>query len=527
MSEEAPATTNEQLEPPQQQQAPNASPQKELTAREKAEARRRRILEKSRDRLSVVYGAPLPSPSTAPTEAPSSSQDDGQPTNVTSSSPEAEEGEKKDLVGQDGQESKEEDTSGAKADEGSDAVNASSVAPSPAKSTSSARLAQMRRRYKKAAENIAAKADGELGSEEKKAMAEKENKSTMVQEDVKEVKEDTTREEDHDKASAGGETKKYMGVAKMRRKLAAEKKKNEEAVIEDELKELESEMPKVLHRKPVTLGPIMFQLFTIVFLFFAGFDVGIQNHALVKQEVPHVYTDLFYVDHGIGIQKIFGKGKSSSSGDLLMELNDEGGKIVDEYEGEEDEFASGTGKPQGASTKDRNVEGNLDPIFGVDFDKLTAGSGFFFTAARFAVSIHRTLTYLFYLLPLSVIHSILSVPRKLIGNPPVFFLCAVIIRYLGKHVLGGNIPNLDEMIEAEVKADKVEGEKPDLASTDFVSMGKNFVYNFLKGNFPKVVMAFTMFKDARSDMLIVLCGFFVGLIAPTNLLRSSIASEEL
>jgi hypothetical protein len=522
LSEETPTTANEQ------QQPPVASPQKELTAREKAEARRRRILEKSRDRLSVVYGAPLPS-ATGATVDSSSPEDDGQ-ANV---SPLGDETENKDGADQDGQESKVEDTSAAKVDGGSDDVVDASVAPSPAKSSSSARLAQMRRRYKKAAENVAAKVDGESESEDKEVSKVTDTKSPVVKVDVKvevkEVKEDTTVEEeddDDDKTSPGGETKKYMGVAKMRRKLAAEKKKNEEAVIEDELKDLESKLPKLLNRKPVTLGPIMIQLFTIVFLFFAGFDVGLQNHVVVKQEVPQVHTNPFYVDHGIGIQKIFGKGKSSPSGDVLMGLNDDGVEIVGEYE-DEDEFGSGKGKPLGASTEAKTVKENLDPIFGVDFDKLTAGSGFFFTAARFAVSIHRTLTYFFYLLPLSIIHSILSVPRKLIGNPPVLFLCAVIIRYLGKHVLGGNIPKLDEMIEAQVKADKVESEKPDLASTDFVSMGKNFISNFLKGNFPKLVMAYTIFKDARSDMFIVLCGFFVGLIAPTNLLRSTIASEEL
>mmetsp|Transcript_1655 Transcript_1655/g.3023 ORF Transcript_1655/g.3023 Transcript_1655/m.3023 type:complete len:515 (+) Transcript_1655:118-1662(+) len=514
MSEETPTpTTNEQ-------QTPVTSPQKKLTAREKAEARRRRILEKSSDRLSVVYGAPVASDMT-PTVAPSSTQVDDGPTDAnTQKEEEGEEVENVDVVDQDGQDSKnvEEGAGSAKVDEGSDAVDAS-VTPSPAKASSSARLAQIRRRYKKAAaENASTTVDGGKSESEEKEVS-------VATEDVKDAADETTAEDDRDKTSPSGEKKKYMGVAKMRRKLAAEKKKTEEAVIEDELKELEEKIPKILHRKTVTLAPVMIQLFTIVFLFFAGFDVGIQNHAIVKQEVPHVHTNLFYVDHGIGIQKMFGQKKSSASEDILMGLKEEV-KIVDEYE-EEDEFASGKGKPLGASTEGNNVKENVDPIFGVDFDKLTAGSGFFFTAARLAVSIHRTLTYIFYLWPLSVIHSILSVPRKLVGNPPVFFLCAVIIRYLGKHVLGGNIPNLDEMIEAEVKADKVENEKPDLASTDFVSMGKNFISNFLKGNFPKLVMVYTIFKDARSDMFIVLCGFFVGLIAPTNLLRSTIASEEL
>lgn len=522
MSEETPTTTA-------QESAPNPSPQKGLTAREKAEARRRRILEKSKDRLNVVYGAPL-SQTASSASVPSP---DGEEHPSPADAPETVAEKEEEAVEQPSVAEEVSKSDGAETTQEEEAPNANAPddsVVSPTKVSSNARLAQMRRRYKKiAVENVAKEGDGELEDKESADVVD-EVRGTQGGKEVKDISVTKGEEESpvQDKASSGGEKKQYMGVAKMRRKLAAEKKKNEEAVIEEELKELETKIPKLLHPSPIALGPILIQLFTVCFLFFAGFDVGIQNHAIVKQETPHVHMNLCYVDHGIGIKKIFGRGESSQSQDALSGLS-LGSNLagLGQEEEEDDEFGDTKSKPLGASSQPKNMEGNLDPIFGVDFDKLTTGDGFFFTAARFAVWVHRTLTYFFYLLPLSVLYSILSVPKKLIGNPPVFFLCAVIIRYIGKHVLGGNVPNLDEMIEAEVKADKDENEKPDIASTDFVSMGKNFISNFLKGNFPKLVMVFTIMKDARSDMFIILCGFFVGLIAPTSLLRSTITSEEL
>ena len=468
-----------------------------ITPREKAAARRRRILEKSKDRMNVVNGNPAP-PNDANDPDPSAAEEE-----TTENDSEVEE------------------TETAAAPDDAPAATKSS-------STSAARIAQMRRRrYKKAAEEAAAKEEANAEESAADAALSEENVAKEEGSNVVSTKEEVpvpapapAPSTDGNELSEG-DTKKYMGVVKMRRKKAAEKRKNEDSAIENDLKELEKKIPKMLKPKPVALAPIMFQLFTVIFLFFAGFDVGIQNHAIVKQEVPHIHANLSYVEHGIGAKKIFGKGKSDNQ-NVLTNLGS-----VDFAE--EDEFGDLKSKPAGA-TSDIIQDANVDPLFGVDFDQLTAGSGIFFTIARFAVSIHRTLSYLFFLLPLSIFRSILAIPKRLFVNPPVLFLCAVIIRYVGKYVFGGNVPKLDDMIEAEVKAVETK-EKPDLASniasTDFLSMGKNFAANYAKTNFPKVVMVFTIFKDARSDMFVVLCGLFVGLIAPANIMRSSISSEEL
>jgi len=470
-----------------------------MTPREKAAARRRRILEKSRDRMNVVNGNPVP-PTDANDPDPSAAEE-----KTTENDCEVEETEQA-------------------------AAPDDAPAPTKSSSTSAARIAQMRRRrYKKAAEDAAAKEEADTEESATDAASGEEN---IAKEDGS--NEESTKEEvpvptpasapnTDSNGQSEGDTKKYMGVVKMRRKKAAEKRKNEETAIEDELKELKKKIPKILKPKPVALAPIMFQLFTVIFLFVAGFDVGIQNHSIIKQEVPYIHANLSYVEHGIGAKKIFGKGNSDNQ-NVLTNLGSTGSADF----AEEDEFGDLKSKPAGA-TSEHTQEANIDPLFGVDFDQLTAGSGVFFTIARFAVSIHRTLSYFFFLLPLSIFRSILDVPKKLFVNPPVFFLCAVIIRYVGKHVFGGAIPKLDDMIEAEVKDETKE--KPDLASniasTDFLSMGKNFAANYAKTNFPKVVMVFTILKDARADMFVVLCGLFVGLIAPASIMRSSISSEEL
>jgi hypothetical protein len=474
-----------------------------MTAREKAQARRRRILEKSKDRMNVVNGGnPTPAPATTD--------------NVTDDS------------------NFEEVVDGAIPVVESDSVD--EVAPTPldvptstkSSSSNAARIAQMRRRrYKKAAENAAAKEEAKAEEDTTEASNEESTAkdggsaegSTKEEEPVPALDPAPSTNSDE---KIEGEKKQYVGVVKMRRKKAAERKKKEETAIEDELKELETMIPKISKPKSIALGPIVFQLVTVTFLFFAGFDVGIQNHAIVKQEVPYVHANLSYVDHGIGAKKIFVKGASGKHG-VLTDLDAaKSGKYA-----EEDEFGDSKSKPAGASSE-TTKEANIDPLFGVDFDQLTDGSGIFFAVARFAVSIHRTLCYLFYLLPLSILYAILAGPKKLFVNPPVLFLCSVIIRYVGKHVLGGEIPKLDDMVQAEVKGGTdVKKEKPDLASTDFLSMGKNFAANYIKTNFPKVVMVFTIFKDARADMFVVLCGLFIGLVAPTSFMHSSIASEEL
>lgn len=514
MSEETPVVVEE---------VANAAPKPAMTAREKAEARRRRILEKGRDRMNVVSGLALIPPS-----------DDASDVAVTTEAVLASESEAKDSNADVSAPVENEDN---KEEGDADAVEV--AAPTPTKPSTSARMAQMRRRrYKKAAENAAAKeeskSDAPVAAEDvavavEDKSSEQETVRTVVAEPTKETVTSETV------AAAGpevipsvktGEKKSYMGVAKMRRKKLAEKKIAEEEAFAKELKDLEAKLPKKVSRKSIPLGPILIQLFTVLFLFIAGFDVGVQNHAIVKQEVPYVHTNLSYVDHGIGIFTLMGdKDANANAGkhDALMNM---AGDVQFTNEDEFGDDMNGKSKPAGATSDGKG--GNVDPLFGVDFDELTAGTGLFMMVARFAVSIHRMLTYFFFTTPLAFVGSILSGPKRFFSNPPVLFLCTVLIRCIGKYGLGGTIPDLDEVIaNAEKKSGEKKDEKPDLASTDFVSMGKNFVTNFMKNNFPKAVMVFSVFKDARTDMFVVLCGFFVGLVLPVELMGASSISDEL
>jgi hypothetical protein len=115
---------------------------------------------------------------------------------------------------------------------------------------------------------------------------------------------------------------------------------------------------------------------------------------------------------------------------------------------------------------------------------------------------------------------------------------------VGKHVLAGGVEimSLDECLDLEAKMEDQlsgasggmgENKKPDLASsiadTNFVSMGTNFVKNYIKTNFPKMALLVTVLKDAKNDMFVVLGGFFVGLVVPSGWVAASsmIASDEL
>lgn len=494
------------------------------SARARAEARRRRILQQSKNRMQAVSGGPTPVPVTDSDPAPDaegSNEPEEESVNAT-------------------------EVENVEAKEGTEKASDETEAPvssSPAKaSTGSSRYAQMRRRrYKKAAEAL----KEETPDTENKEGTEEETAETPASKSEEKPEGSATEptstgdipasaEEAKPSAPAvTGEKKKYMGVVKMRRKKLAEEKARKEAELDSKIesdlkKSAASAAMKISGPKPVALKPILFQLFTVLALFLVGFDVGMQNHALVQQDVPNVHTDLFFVDNGIalfGAKK--GASASTTSQDTIMEVDDT--VEIPGISVEDDEFDDvNDKKPAGATA---SSEPNIDPLFGVDFDKLTAGPGFFMMAARFAVSIHRSFTYFFYTLPLSILHLILAIPKRLFTHPPVWFLFAVFIRYIGKHVLGGEIPALDEILEAEAKADEPPEEKPDLASsiasTNFLSMGTNFVKNFMKTNFPTLVLLFTIFKDSRTDLFLILCGFFVGLVFPSGLLISTSVSDEL
>lgn len=493
------------------------------SARARAEARRRRILEKSKDRMSVVSGATIPTNDMNTNESPN--EKDGSPNNA---------------------DGKEEGLSEISVtDDVNLTANVTATAGSPA-SKGSTRLAQMRRRrYKKttakagdtivkdtpSTQNVTEKGNAESKDE---IQADTEIKTSQVTA-VKGGKEGEENKPPTEK-------KKYLGVVKMRRKMLAEKKASEaqtetNTIPSTTTKNASSKRLKLSKKEKnaVSLGPILVQFMTVMLLFLAGFDVGVQNHVVVNQNVPTIHTNFAISEHGIGVMKLVGISASSSQNPIgsntiidqdLFQLNDQGDE---EFLDSEEEF--GDAKPKGASTTSKK-EPNIDPVFGVDFDELTAGDGILFTLFRIAVSFHRMFTHFFFTVPLAFIYGLLALPKRILANPPILFLCAVSIRFVGKHLLGGSLPDLDKMLQAEINDNDAmkgkEGVADTIANTDLVSLGTNFVKNFFKTNFPKLVLFWTIFNDARSDMFVVFCGFFTGLVLPSGLLSQSYSvSEEL
>ena len=329
-----------------------------------------------------------------------------------------------------------------------------------------------------------------------------------------------------------GDKKKYMGVAKMRRKRLAEKKKKEEeeaaaaanaSTSADSSRKLTKSVSSVA-RDAVKKHrfAIFMQLFTLVLLFLAGLGVGMQNHALNDGEVA-VSRELSLNEHGFGALRILGLGGSGSSEPekskegaaasdtrerlLQEETKDTISEKTEEETVSEDEFgdaATATAtKPKGVD--DDTSEPNIDPLFRVDLDQLTAGPGVLKVASRVAVKLHRSIMYLVLVLPVAILQSILALPRALMTNPPILFILTVVIRYLGRDILGAQLPDLS----ATGGGDE-EGK-------DMMSSAKNMAMNFLTASFPNAAKLMEIMRDARQDMFVILCGLFVGLVLPIHL----------
>lgn len=505
---------------------------KPSSTRARAEARRRRILQSGKDRLSIVSGEKVTVAAVVSDKAldesskqsvnadAADSKDDEDATNETAAT---------------GEDAGKSETVASATTTDAAAVTGASTSTA---SKSSSRLAQMRRRrYRKSAAAAAASTpstdtDTTVNTENVTQDVEKKTKddnSKVVVEKTPTEKEPQQQQEST--TTSEGAAKKYLGVVKMRRKMLAEKKASNAQATSSPTTGKQKGVKSIKTKNEnitISLKPILLQLLTVIMLFLVGFDVGVQNHVVVNQDVPTVHTNFALSDHGIGALKLLGVNTPSQRpNDIItqdeydLNHNEEGEEFTNAVE--EEEFSEAT--PMGASSSSTK-EPVIDPIFGVDLDEITSGDGILYAAARMAVSAHRMIVYLCFTLPLTIVSGFFSLPKRLFANPPIMFLCAIMIRFLGKHILGGSIPDLAEIHINDGK----KNDKSNLMNTDFVSMGTNFVKNYVKTNFPKASLAFTMFKDAKSDMFVIFCGFFLGLIVPSNLLGhgvSSSVSEEL
>jgi hypothetical protein len=91
------------------------------------------------------------------------------------------------------------------------------------------------------------------------------------------------------------------------------------------------------------------------------------------------------------------------------------------------------------------------------------------------------------------------------ANPPVFLFISLLIRILGK-VLVGNTPSLSE-------EDDENGKKSD--NLDILGKIKDTAMNYATSSFPKTILVLKTLKEVVTvDMYVILCGLLVGLVTP-------------
>lgn len=314
--------------------------------------------------------------------------------------------------------------------------------------------------------------------------------------------------------------KKYVGVARMRRKMLVKKKMEEENNDPGVSSSVESESAKAslasdgksskgnsatgttsvgsLGLPPVKVQtiPIYMHMIVILLLFVTGFDVGIQQFhvdidvrtkvAVQEYGLPFLQRNPWHPLKPITTEKdskqtLAEKLSSSSPPSLSRDL-------IDEFDGESEE---------------EYTPPNIDPIFRIDLDELTKGPGFLNQMARGAISIHRLILWFFYYAPIGFIGAILSIPTAFIHSPPALFLAAVILRQVvGKGVLGATIPEDSEDDEDGAKKQN---------NIEVMAMAKNFIKNFFMTTFPTLVKLYDAYLHLKADMYVVLCGVFFGL----------------
>ena len=311
-----------------------------------------------------------------------------------------------------------------------------------------------------------------------------------------------------------GKKKKYLGVARMRRQMLARKKmerENAEGNSHDNATATVSPASSSGKTKavggaatvgkvilpPVQTIPIYMHILVIVLLFVTGYDVGSQQFhsdvdvptqvAVQEYGVPFVHRNPWQP-----LTKIVSAEKDAKRAleDKLQQKAKEGRKSPSVVHDEFQEMIHEEYIP------------NIDPLFGVDLDEMTAGPGILNILAKGAIAIHRSLLWLVYYAPIGMFSSIVSIPSALMQTPPALFLSTIMLRQvLGKLILGATIPVIGD--------DNGDGKSQN--KLDILNMGKNFVKNFFVTSFPKVVTLYDTFVHLKSDMYIVLCGVFFGL----------------
>uniref|UniRef100_A0A7S2V8G2 Uncharacterized protein n=1 Tax=Entomoneis paludosa TaxID=265537 RepID=A0A7S2V8G2_9STRA len=331
----------------------------------------------------------------------------------------------------------------------------------------------------------------------------KDQPETVDQAPSVEVESKASEEESPAAATATSEAseppkRKYMGVAKMRRKMNKERQAKQAEEVGDDASQSTASTTKSVKaavlkkRRIVATLPIAMHVVTVFLLFLAGVDIGLQQN-----RIEYALTDVKVHEQIAPQQELrivqmvtnFGSSSKTKPSTTSPSLD----KVVDDpavYDvGAEDEFQSETDGEEG--------EENLDPLFQVDLDKLTSGPGLLMMAGRFAVACHRFNLSILYYFPLSIMARIQSTIYSLIQSPPMLCLVALAIRQaIGKLILGADLP---EIVKDEAQ------------HKDVMSTVKNFAKSFFLKTFPTVASLYDAFTHLRSDMYVILCGLFVGI----------------
>lgn len=299
--------------------------------------------------------------------------------------------------------------------------------------------------------------------------------------------------------------KKYVGVARMRRNMIKNKKKQEDSSGPEDSSPTATEIsvdPKLVALEALKIPkvPVYMHILTILLLFFAGMDVSVQEY----HHQMEVHSNFAVSQHGIPLLHRALRSPPSietTKATLIQNLESlraDETPMMDEFQEDEAE----------------DKIPNIDPLFGVDLDELTKGPGVVNQLARGAVAAHRSVLYLVYFLPLSIIQSLISIPQALLRSPPALCLIALALRHLvGKAILGASIADSSAGVEKS-------------GSIDVLAMAKNFVTTFLNNNFPTAVGLYDAFTHLRSDMYVLLCGVFSGLVY-VHLVASSASEPEI
>jgi len=242
--------------------------------------------------------------------------------------------------------------------------------------------------------------------------------------------------------------------------------------------------------------PITMYIVTVLMLFLAGLDIGLQQNKIEYALTGVVVHDELAPKQELRILNIFSGWSSKKETPKSFETSDPlayDAGAEEEFDADDD----GTKKTDGE---------NIDPLFQVDLDALTAGPGLFMMMGRFAVACHRLNLSVFYYWPLSMFAKMAS----LLQSPPMLCIIALAIRQaIGKTILGADLPAAVED-ESQHK--------------DVMSMVKSFVKNFILRAFPTAANLYDAWVHLRADMYVILCGLFVG-IAWHHQFRQSFSLE--